>query len=740
MKWKRAAVLGVIALGSASLAQLAQRYGSLTEVEDLELATLDRRQQAASRQLRRVEGETEVVIVFFDQEAEAEWTYLSPFYRPHIADLINAVSFAGAKTIGLDVYLDRRWDELNAMDGGDDRLHQALADAGNVVLVSLVVESEDGESRVLARPDPYFADVAAGVATADLVTPFETIRDGTLAVRAGDELAPGFALALYAHSRGLDVESMMTEAKAARRLSLPGLPAEVGKIPDDWWQPNVIPTSSSALSFPLHFVGPPSHIVQGSIDVGTFQAVASQSAIGLAYINPDFFKDKIVLLGSGYHDSDKFRTPYYNLPYRVVQEGDQSFPADARFDYMYGVEIHANALQNFIDGDYLRTLGAGATWTILLTLAVAAGAMVFVKGAIWGGALTLLLGLGTAAGASMIYTSGFGGIEPYLWIPIVTPAVALGFSYLTSTAYVSIVEGKEKRFIRSAFGKYVSPTVVGQISENPDALKLGGKKVPITVLFSDLAGFTDMSERMDAEELIAHLNEYLSEMTDLVMAEEGTLDKYIGDAIMAFWNAPTPVADHADRALRCAILMQRKMDDLNDRWLGHDAEAETMLVRIGLNTGEVVVGNVGGKDRFDYSAIGDAVNLGARLEPANKSYGTLVMASENTVRAANSDDFRLRVLDFMTVKGKVEPVTVYEVLEMAGVALPSEKEEALGHYDSGMKAYRGRDWELAREYFKAALEADPGDGPSKVYLERSNENIANPPPADWDFVVRRTTK
>ncbi len=366
--------------------------------------------------------------------------------------------------------------------------------------------------------------------------------------------------------------------------------------------------------------------------------------------------------------------------------------------------------------------------------------MVFLKGAVWGGALTVVLGLGTSAGAFMAYLGRLGSVEPYFWIPIVVPLVAVGLSYLGSTAYVSIVEGREKRFIRSAFGKYVSPTVVGQISENPDSLKLGGKKVPITVLFSDLAGFTDMSERMDAEELIAHLNEYLSEMTDLVMAEEGTLDKYIGDAIMAFWNAPTPVADHADRALRCAILMQRKMDDLNKRWIAADPEAETMVVRIGLNTGEVVVGNVGGKDRFDYSAIGDAVNLGARLEPANKSYDTLVMASEHTVEAATRDDFRVRVLDFMTVKGKIEPVTVYEVLEMAGVALSPEKEEAIAHYEAGMKVYRGRDWELASEYFKAALDADPSDGPSKVYLERSKENIANPPPADWDFVVRRTTK
>ena len=739
MKWKRVGILALITLGSGSVAQLADRYGTLTGVEDLELLTLDLRQRAASDQLRRTRGGTEVVLVFFDQAASESWNWLSPFPRAHLADLIDAVSFAGAKTIGLDVYLDRRYDLLNSVDGGDDRLRQSMANAGNVFLVSLVVDSEDGETKVLAQPDPYFADVAAGVAAADLPTPFETIRDGTLVVRSGDGLAPGFALALYLHSRGLNLDDVMSEAKANARLALPGLPRGTGDIPEDWWQPDVTP-ESYAVTFPLHFMGPPSHTVQGEVDVGTFQAVASLSAVGLAYLSPEFFKGKIVLLGTGSHDSDKFRTPYYGVPFNAVADADQSFAEDEAFDYMYGVEIHAHALQNFIDAEYLRPLGTGGAWSILMALGLLAGGMVFLRGAVWGGVLTLILGLGTYAAGFMAYLGDLGPVDPYLWIPIITPLVALGLSYLGSTAYVSIVEGKEKRFIRSAFGKYVSPTVVGQISENPDALKLGGVKVPLTVLFSDLAGFTDMSERMDAEELIAHLNDYLSEMTDLVISEEGTLDKYIGDAIMAFWNAPTPVADHADRALRCAILMQRKMNDLNKRWIAADPEAETMVVRIGLNTGEVVVGNVGGKDRFDYSAIGDAVNLGARLEPANKSYDTLIMASEHTVEAATRNDFRVRQLDFMTVKGKIEPVTVYEVLEMAGVALSPEKEEAIVHYEAGMRVYRGRDWELAREYFEAALDADPSDGPSKVYLERSKENIANPPPADWDFVVRRTTK
>ena len=339
-------------------------------------------------------------------------------------------------------------------------------------------------------------------------------------------------------------------------------------------------------------------------------------------------------------------------------------------------------------------------------------------------------------------------------MPIVAPAVAVLFSYLTSTAYVAIIEGREKRFIRGAFGKYVPPAVVEEISERPEVLKLGGQKRELSLFFSDLAGFTDLSESMDPEELIALLNEYLNEMTQVVMEEGGTLDKYIGDAIMAFWNAPMPVPDHADRALRCAIFMQRKMDRLNERWRGDDKMQELnrkwaekardmagFQVRIGVNSGEVVVGNVGGEERFEYSAIGDAVNLAARLEPANKTYGTLSMVSEFTVeKLEDPEAYRLRELDLVAVKGKTQPVKVYELLGFSDEVLAPQREEALEHYARGMEAYHRRDWELAERYFGAALEADPSDGPSRVYLERARNYSTEPPPADWDFVVRRNVK
>jgi adenylate cyclase len=245
---------------------------------------------------------------------------------------------------------------------------------------------------------------------------------------------------------------------------------------------------------------------------------------------------------------------------------------------------------------------------------------------------------------------------------------------------------------------------------------------------------------MDPEDLLTLLNEYLDDMTEIVLAEDGYLDKYIGDAIMAFWNAPGDVPDHANRAMRTAVVMQRGMSELNRKWAEKNPDHEPLEVRIGVHTGEVVVGNVGGEQRFEYSAIGDAVNLAARLEPANKTYDTLNMVSQVTLEAGDPSRYRVRELDNIVVKGKEEPVKVYELLELAGVTLADDKEAALRRYETGMAAYKRRCWEEAREHFQAALTACPDDGPSAVYIRRCEGHIASPPAPDWDFVVHRTEK
>jgi class 3 adenylate cyclase/CHASE2 domain-containing sensor protein len=743
MKLRRLISFVVIIASSTGATLLFEKYGNVTGVEAAEEAFLGWRQTAAEEsRVGDAGGSGDVVLVLFDSMSVAEWPYLSPFPRPFLAELLDALSTAGVRTIGLDVFLDRTYPGLNAMDQGDDLLRAAIERAGNVVLASRVVTTPEGP--VLELPDPFFADVAAGIAAAELPTPFETVQDGVLAVRSGGRLEPSLALALWAHARGVDVDSLLAAATRTGRLELPGLPSANAEIPEGFltsWQAG----NAYALPFPLRFIGPPSVAEMQEGRTNTFETFSGGLAAVTATFLPDAFKDRVVLLGTGFHDSDKFRTPYYNQS-PAVPEGSA---AAATYGWMYGVEVHANALQNMLDGAYIRPIPPWAKVFMLLLLAAIAAAVPFKSEAGTGalGAIVLALGVTGAsfwAYAGQVFLPGGRVLmelgAPYLVVPITVSILVIVFSYLGSIAYVSVIEGRDKRFIKSAFGKYVSPAVVDEIAEHPEGLKLGGAKFELSILFSDLAGFTDLSEKLDPQELITLINEYLSEMTDLVMVEQGTLDKYIGDAIMAFWNAPRPAADHADRALRCAIKMQRKMGELNARWRQTDPTAEPLSVRIGINTGTVVVGNVGGKDRFDYSALGDSVNLAARLEPANKTYHTLVMVAENTLRAANRSAYRVRELDLLAVKGKLQPVTVYEVIEMADAPLPEHRQEVLRHYDSGLVAYKHRDWELAATYFQAALAADPSDGPSAVYFERCREHIANPPPADWDFVVRRTDK
>ncbi len=530
-------------------------------------------------------------------------------------------------------------------------------------------------------------------------------------------MEPSFALAMYANQRGIDVDSLLLQGRRTGRIALDGLSPPLGDVPDEWW---VDGGSDYLVEYPVHYHGPPTRTIGSPVPKGTFQAYASSTAATVATFVPEAFRDKIVLMGTGFHDEDKFRTSFFDAP---LPGADSTDSTAGPYGWMYGIEIHANSLQNMLDAEYVGRLSAVGQLMLMLVLGLVVAAATFARGASWGSVAAVLCVLGATALALWAWQGGMyiTGDEPwvtfgtrFLWVPIVVPVLTIAFSYLGSVAYVSVVEGREKRFIKSAFGMYVSPEVVADIAETPKLLQLGGQKRPLSLLFSDLRGFTTLSERLDPQELITRLNDYLTEMTAVVMDEGGTLDKYIGDAIMAFWNAPKDLPDHADRALRAMVLSQRKMAELNARWRADDPDHEDMVVRIGVNTGEVVVGNVGGENRFDYSAIGDAVNLAARLEPANKSYDTLTMCSEFTLDTADAAAFRVRELDLLAVKGKEEPVRVYEVLELAGVELAPSKEDAISSYERGMAAYKQHEWTSARAHFRAALEACPDDGPSRV--------------------------
>jgi adenylate cyclase len=350
----------------------------------------------------------------------------------------------------------------------------------------------------------------------------------------------------------------------------------------------------------------------------------------------------------------------------------------------------------------------------------------------WGAAAVVVLAVPTALLAVLVFQ------RSAVVVPMVGPGLSAMFAFLGATSYVSIVEGKEKRMIKGAFGKYVSPVIVDQLVADPKRLKLGGERRLISVLFSDMTGFTAMSETMEPERLVQILNEYLDEMSDVIINSGGTLDKYIGDAIMAFYGAPAAMDDHAAACCRTALEMQRMLAEMNERYRTEHPGWPVLQMRIGINSGMPVVGNIGGKKRFDYTALGDTVNLSARLEPACKIYGVRIMIGQAT-REYAGDNIQVRELDMLAVYGKKEPIRVYELLGWKGDDL-GDKAEVIRYYNRGLSAFRDRDFELALQYFRAALEVDPTDGPSALYVERCEEYMVSPPPADWDFVERRQAK
>jgi adenylate cyclase len=278
--------------------------------------------------------------------------------------------------------------------------------------------------------------------------------------------------------------------------------------------------------------------------------------------------------------------------------------------------------------------------------------------------------------------------------------------------------------------------VVEEMLKNPDKLKLGGEKKDLTVLFSDIRGFTSISERMTPEGLVKFLNEYLTKMTDLVFKYDGLLDKYMGDAIMAIWGAPLDQPDHVRRACLTALDMVEELHRLQKKW---SAEGMPFLnIGIGVNAGPMVVGNMGSDRRFDYTVMGDSVNLGSRLEGLNKTYGTNILASEMTFEKVK-EEFLGRELDLVRVKGKDRPVKIYELLSLVKTA-SADQQALAGDFHDALVEYRKRNWDRAREGFQAVLAKFPHDGPAKLYLERCETLSKNPPPADWDGVYTMTTK
>jgi len=421
-------------------------------------------------------------------------------------------------------------------------------------------------------------------------------------------------------------------------------------------------------------------------------------------------ENRIVLLGSTAPGLSDLRvTPFSN-----------AFP---------GVEIHANLIVGMLDGQ-TRHMPAWADDARLL-LVLLCGALLIVVLLRFGPTVGLLLSLAMLAALWGLYAEAW---RRFWVVPMAAPMLTVLGLYLLNAAYGFFVESRSKRQITKLFGQYVPPELAQEMSKNPTSYTMEGQSREMTVLFSDIRGFTNFSEKLPPTELAEVLNAYLSTMTRIVQQHRGTIDKYIGDAIMAFWNAPVDLPDHAARAVQTALDMQAALAQLNQEFAARGWPE--VKIGIGVNSGRMSVGNMGSEFRMSYTVMGDAVNLGSRLEGITKQYGVGILATETTVRADPEHVFMK--VDVVRVKGKETPVAIYQPLGR-NEALPEQVQMISRLFEAAFAHYQAQDWDEA-EKMLTELKAVVPCSLCDIYLERIAHFRDAPPPPDWDGVFVYTTK
>ncbi len=594
-----------------------------------------------------------------------------PWPRRVHAELISKLSAAGASIIGYDVNFPEPSDPVD-----DQELAAALKLAGNVVLpVELELNLSRGslsfKPKTVLSPIPALSSAAA--ATGHTNTPPDVdgvVRRIPLAVSAPD---------------GSSLRAFVAES-----LRLMGLDRRLHEAPVD-------ALGQLVINFPN----------QPTRAFHTFSAAdVIRGAVNLTSL-----KNAIVLVGATAPDlHDALLVPTsYGQP-------------------MSGIEIHASSLDTLLQRRWLKPVPATAVVGWIMFLGLGLGCLLPLLRARWSAPLAILLWILTVMGAFFLFDRG--------WImDLVWPTLVIIFTYSAVTLERRITADRQRHQLKQMLSQYVSATVVEAILKDPTLLKLGGERRRMSVLFSDIRGFTSISEGMSPEKLVSLLNVYLGRMTDLVFAHNGVLDKYIGDAVMAFWNAPLDQPEHAKMAVTTALDMRDALLEMNRAKAFSDPSTQLGMslelhIGLGVNTGDMVVGNVGGESRFDYTVIGDNVNLASRLEGLTKEYHVDVLVTEATQRELVGA-ILTRKLDKVAVKGKNEPIIIYEAMERLTSA--GESQKALARkFEAALEAYFRRDFQDAVTQCEALLVAYPNDGPAMTLFERAKYFIKTPPPADWD--------
>jgi adenylate cyclase len=397
---------------------------------------------------------------------------------------------------------------------------------------------------------------------------------------------------------------------------------------------------------------------------------------------------------------------------------------------MSGVEIHANVAATLVSTQFLRAAALPLELALIGVLALVIGVMAANLGVLSASLASLLL-LGVYLLADLVALDQVG-----VQFALATPVLGSALTFVGTTAYRVAIEQHHSRGLQTALASVIPPAVAHEIARNPDRVRMGGERRVISVLFTDLRGFTSFSESVEPEVLSRVISEYLDAMTLVVFELGGTLDKFVGDAVMAFWNAPLDDPDHALHACEAALDMQAALAELGDKWEAEGLPRQRM--RIGIHTGAASVGNMGTSSRFAYTALGDTVNLAARLEPLNNEYGTWICVSQETLEAAGGQErFLVRFLDLVSVKGKQKPAAVFELIgHQSDSRLAERYAPVLDAFHRAMVLYQAASFAAAGELFQQAMHSNgsSGDKPSAVFVERCAVLAAVGPVPDWNGV------
>lgn len=631
----------------------------------------------------------DIVIVYTDEDFYTEYDKF-PLRRVDLSTLVVRLKAMGAAVIGVDMLLD-----FNSAYGEDPSLEDAFIEAGNVLLVSQAkIEGDkyEGLNKAIPRFDAVTQHGYSNISSNS------SISESIVRLRIHSELVSQFdawPFAVMAASMYLGEEPELDK----RTLSLgPDISVDLDQFSEMYIDYPFLPTLGESAPMLHEFIG---------LSASDLLFVEDEEQLEeLEYL----ISGKIVLIGEVAEVAhDEFETPVGNV---------------------YGVEVIANSISTILKSGPLRPAGLVVEWLLGFVLMGVFLATRLIQNP---------LPRNTISGAALVVYILLVG---YLYVSF---GLVVSLSYLLMASLASLVvinarfyitEMGQKAMIRQMFGQYLSPKVVENLVDDPDNIQLGGEEREMTAYFSDIAGFSSISEDLSPSELVAVLNEYLTEMCNIIIGHEGTVDKFEGDAIIAFWGAPTIQVDHASLACFASIDMNNRLFELRDKW---KAEGIPQLsVRMGLNTGPMVVGNMGSVQKKNYTIMGDAVNLASRLEGANKAYGSKMMISESTYRACDSM-VDVRELDILRVVGKSEAVKVYELLERKGQTTPQVADLVL-EFEQALQIYRTGDFAAAKVTFENCLKIVSDDNPSATYVARCQSYLENPPPSDWDGVFTLTEK